>query len=267
MLAVGGRRRAVAVFVAVVKLEGDLCTAIQGGGPNAGDNGFALQSFAVQNFLERFFGHTGRFRRVPENLMVHVHTSIQNGNPHALAVVPSFVIGTAANHAVAGAHGGHQLEAGSQEGRGNLRHLPDLLQLAVCDRGGEAVEECGIGISHFQGGSVQDFFGDFGLDAGLPVAHGAQVRRGDRFLVQAAVIQQDDDVHRLVFWDGFWLNGLGCAFSQPKRVMVLLGCSWTGAHIAVCLRCQAHGRQTRQQHGQDQQPGTDFFHVKTFFPS
>ena len=199
--------------------------------------------------------------------MVHIHAGIQNGDPHSLAVIAGFVEGTAADHAVAGAHGGHQLEAGGQEGGCHLRHLPDFLKLAVCDRGGEAVEEGGIGVSHLQGGSVQNLFGDFGLDVGLSGAHGAQIRRGDRFLVQAAVIQQDDDVHRLVFRDGLRLHGLGCAVSQPKRVMVLPGRCRADTSISVCLRCQAHGRQTRQQHGQDQQPGTDFFHVKTFFPS
>ncbi|CDB30289.1 unknown [Firmicutes bacterium CAG:137] len=267
MLTAGGRGRTVGILVAVVKLEGNLTIVIQRRGPYARNQRLALKLLGIQKVLERRPGQPGLFRGIPEHFVGHIHAGVQNCDEHSLAVVAGFIEGTAAHHGVTGAHIRYKLKAGGNECRLDALQFPDLPKLAIGHRGREAIDQRGVGIPHLQRHAVQNLPGDLPLDAGLirqqrlPDAGGWGSR-------QAAVIQQDNDIHNLVLRKLRLLQCLSRTVPQTQFGQAPFSLhfrAYPPGFAGFYPSSQRPGREPCNQHGQHQQPRTDFFHITTFF--
>ncbi len=133
--------RAVLVLIAVVELEGELCALVKILRAQTGDDIGCLELLGVQKLLQIRLRQCRRGRILGEDLVGHVHTGIQNGDEHALAVEAGLIIDTAADHAVAVCGCGDQLKGRGDERGFHAVQIADLLILAVGHGRGEAVEE------------------------------------------------------------------------------------------------------------------------------
>ncbi len=249
---------AVGVMIAVVKLERDLLVVIQRGGAGVRRILLAVHVVFVQRLLNVLAGQAGILRRVLEQLVAHINAGVEDGDDGALAVIAGGVGITAADHAVAGGHGGFKLKGRRDEGSLNTLDLADLLQLGVGHVRREAVGQGHVAILHIDRLAVEDLTGNAGLDGGLCLTHAAlRIAGGAAVLGDLGFVEQDDHTDDL-----FGIDLIFFLFDRLCRGLVhaeqgvddLLAGGFR--LLRRFFRRERGGGQDGEDHGHEQQPYT-----------
>ena len=261
-----GAGGAVGVLIAIIELEGEFGALIDGRNAEALHKALGLEVVLGQQTLHVILRQGGVGGGLAEDLVVHVHAGIQNGDQHPLAGEARLVGQTAADHP--GAVGGVRQQA---EGRGQEHGLyaVQLLQsliLAVGHSGGEAVEQRRILTLRLH--RLPDGTGHGGRSLLLLLQQGLHLGLSRR--LGHGVVHHHNDLHRVtVLMGGLSLHAQGLVFGlcAPQQLggdivgnVLHRSLLHGGVHHVGVLRGRKGGvRQGRHQQYQCQQPCTDPF--------
>ena len=261
-----GAGGAVGVLIAVVELEGELGALIDGRDAEALHKALGLEVVLGQQTLHVILRQGGVGGGLAEDLVVHVHAGIQNGDQHPLAGEARLVGQTAADHP--GAVGGvrQQAEGGGQEHGLYAVQLLQSLILAVGHSGGEAVEQRRVLTLRLH--RLPDGTGHGGRSLLLLLQQGLHLGLSRR--LGHGVIHHHNDLHRVtVLMGGLSLHAQGLVFGlcAPQQLggdivgnVLHRSLLHGGVHHVGVLRGRKGGvRQGRHQQHQCQQPCTDPF--------
>ena len=261
-----GAGGAVGVLIAIIELEGEFGALIDGRNAEALHKALGLEVVLGQQTLHVILRQGGAGGSLAEDLVVHVHAGIQNGDQHPLAGEARLVGQTAADHP--GAVGGvrQQAEGGGQEHGLYAVQLLQSLILAVGHSGGEAVEQRRILTLRLH--RLPDGTGHGGRSLLLLLQQGLHLGLSRR--LGHGVVHHHNDLHRVtVLMGGLSLHAQGLVFGlcAPQQLggdiagnVLHRGLLHGGVHHVGVLRGRKGGvRQGRHQQHQCQQPCTDPF--------
>lgn len=261
-----GAGGAVGILIAIIELEGEFGALIDGRNAEALHKALGLEVVLGQQTLHVILRQGGAGGSLAEDLVVHVHAGIQNGDQHPLAGEARLVGQTAADHP--GAVGGvrQQAEGGGQEHGLYAVQLLQSLILAVGHSGGEAVEQRRILTLRLH--RLPDGTGHGGRSLLLLLQQGLHLGLSRR--LGHGVVHHHNDLHRVtVLMGGLSLHAQGLVFGlcAPQQLggnivgnVLHRGLLHGGVHHVGVLRGRKGGvGQGRHQQYQCQQPCTDPF--------